>query len=347
MPAKSSSITPLDALWQAPIILWVMLAGEALALILTLAPERVGGRWVYFGLASLLVQWVFLCSLGALYLLRRWLTPLSPVLIAQCALGVLALVNALVCGIAWWQLHEVWLPNSHTDGNWRGLLSVTGIVLTFGLLGLAAFQSHWRSQQAERAALLAEQAALRARINPHFLFNTLNTGVALVHERPQAAEQLLLDLADLFRAALHHSGHIPLDEELELARRYLEIERLRFGERLHVVWTLPEKLPEVMVPALSVQPLVENAIHHGVEPSTTGCTLHVSVESSGQERVHIIIVNDLPEKGRRAKPSRRHGVGLAAVRQRLQVLDGNVHTRTEDNRHIAVLSLPAPIKSHS
>jgi len=342
MSAKPSSITPLDALWQAPIILWVMLAGEALAIILTLAPERVGGRWVYFGLASLLVQWVFLCSLGALYLLRRWLTPLPPVIIAQCALGVLALVNALICGIAWWQLRDVWLPDVHADGQWLGLLSLTGIVLTFGLLGLAAFQSHWHSQQAERTALLAEQAALRARINPHFLFNTLNTGVALVHERPQAAEQLLLDLADLFRAALHNSGHILLNEELELARRYLEIEQLRFGARLQVVWTLPHVLPAMMVPTLSIQPLVENVIHHGVEPSASGCTLHFTVEIEPQAWLRIIISNDLPEKGKVAKSSRRHKVGLAAVRGRLHALGGNVHTRIEGQQHIAVLSLPVP-----
>jgi len=347
MSAKPSSITPLDALWQAPIILWVMLAGEALAIILTLAPERVGGRWVYFGLASLLVQWVFLCSLGALYLLRQWLTPLSPVLIAQCALIVLALVNALVCGIAWWQLHDVWLPNTHDDGQWRGLFSLTGIVLTFGLLGLAAFQSHWRSQQAERVALLAEQAALRARINPHFLFNTLNTGVALVHERPQAAEQLLLDLADLFRAALHNSGHISLDEELDLARRYLEIEQLRFGQRLQVVWMLPEKLPRVMMPTLSIQPLVENVIHHGVEPSARGCTLYFTVETNAEQWLQITISNDLPEKGRRAAASRRHRVGLAAVRGRLQALGGNIQTRVENGRHIAVLTLPILPTSHS
>jgi len=338
MSTPKPILKPLDALWQAPVILWVMLAGEALAIILTLAPEQVGSRWVYFGLASLLVQWVFLCSLGTLYLLRRWLMPLPPLVIAHCALGVLALVNAVVCSIAWWQLRDVWLTNNQVNWHW-GLLHLTGIVLTFGLIGLAAFQSHWRSQQAERAVLLAEQAALRARINPHFLFNTLNTGAALVHQQPEAAEQLLLDLADLFRAALQKTGLIPLREELQLAQQYLEIERLRFGERLKIKWMLPASLPKVQVPALSVQPLVENAIHHGVEPSATGCILHLKVIADAKQ-LQIVVSNDVPEVQHASLKRSGHGVGLAAVQGRIQALGGTIECAIQAGVHHATLTLP-------
>src|SRR5690606_11628475 len=108
-----------------------------------------------------------------------------------------------------------------------------------------------------KAAVRAKQAeleALQARIRPHFLFNTLNTGAALVHARPGEAERLLLGLSDLFRAALAGPGELPLEDELGLARRYLEIEALRFGPRLQVNWQLPAPLPEVWVPTLSIQP---------------------------------------------------------------------------------------------
>src|SRR3546814_8191172 len=109
-----------------------------------------------------------------------------------------------------------------------------------------------------------------ARVRPHFLFNTLNSGIALVRQRPEQAEELLLGLSDLFRAALARPHDVALGEELALVRRYLEIEAVRFGPRLRVAWRLPGPLPEVAVPALSVQALVENAVRHGIERSPGG-----------------------------------------------------------------------------
>jgi len=158
-----------------------------------------------------------------------------------------------------------------------------------------------------------------------------------VHQQPEKAEQLLLDLADLFRAALAGPRQVPLREELELARRYAEIEQLRFGARMQVEWQLPDALPTLSVPTLSVQPLVENAIHHGVEPSTGVCSLRIAVESDA-ERVRILVDNDLPASP--VSAHRGHHVGLQAVRTRVQAMGGNVETGIEGNKHRAILILP-------
>jgi two-component system sensor histidine kinase AlgZ len=179
---------------------------------------------------------------------------------------------------------------------------------------------------------------LQARIHPHFLFNTLNTGAALVHQQPEKAEQLLLDLADLFRAALAGPSQISLQEELELARRYAQIEQLRFGSRLRLQWDLPEPLPELQVPTLSIQPLLENAIHHGVEPSATGGLLRVAVEVAANQ-ARVIVANDLPDSPD-ATPRSGHGVGLRAVRERVRAMGGEVETRSENGQFQVTVTLP-------
>ena len=248
-PARATG-GPLDILWRAPVILWTLVAGEAVAAIVALAPGRTGDDFAYFGLASLMVQWSSLTTLAVLWSGRRRLAAASPQRVARHALVVFLLSTWLVGGIGWWLLHDAWGVPEH---RWPGLmLRITGIALAVGLLALGAFQNHWRARQAALRAKQAELEALVARIRPHFLFNTLNTGAALVHARPEEAERLLLDLADLFRAALSGPREIPLAHELALARRYLEIERLRFGERLSVDWDVPALIPDVRVPALSI-----------------------------------------------------------------------------------------------
>jgi two-component system sensor histidine kinase AlgZ len=330
--------TPLDSLWQASAIIWVVLGGQGLAVVLALAPGIESDRLIYFGLTSMLIQWVSFLTLGGLYLLRKPLAQVRPHYVAYLALALLVLATWLVCGTAWLLLREAW---SMTREGWQSLfLRFTGIAFTVGLLGLAAFQNHWRARQLAVLAKQSELEALQARIRPHFLFNTHNPGAALVHPRPADAEQLLLDLADLFRAALAGPREIPLAQELALTRRYLEIESLRFGDRLQVEWQLPDAIPVVATPTLSLQPLVENAIRHGVEPSPEGGTLEITVlPMPGQ--VWISVRNPLPPSSSRSTAG--HQVGLSSVRARIEALThglGRVETSAADGMHTASIMLP-------
>lgn len=331
---------PLDALWQARVIIWVVLAAEGLAAVLTLADDGGGTRWIRFGLLSLLVQWVALLSLGVLYLLRHRLRRLRPVVIAYVALGLLVVCSWCVLLVFGWLLSDSASPD--LEVGLPLLLRATAIVLIVGGLGLAAFENHWRVRQLAVRAKQAELAALQARVRPHFLFNTLNTGAALVHHRPDEAEHLLLDLADLFRAALGGPRTIPLAEEISLIRRYLEIESLRFRDRLRVVWSLPDPLPDASVPALSIQPLVENAIKHGVERSPTGGDLRIALETT-PERITITIDNTLPTAIDSTRSAPGHNVGLPASAAQIAEHTqgrGGIETRIVDGHFIAVVTLP-------
>jgi len=148
-------------------------------------------------------------------------------------------------------------------------------------------------------------------------------------------------LSDLFRAALSGESEIPLADELALARRYLEIEGLRFGARLRLSWDLPDPIPAVQVPTLSIQPLVENAIRHGVEPSASGGAVEVRVASDGRQ-VRVVVANDLPRAGAGTTHA-GHQVGLASVRSRIEALTegrGKLEAGVVDGRYLAILTLP-------
>lgn len=314
----------------------MLLAGEALALVLALAPAGSDDRLVRFGLASMGIQWIALGTLSVLYLLRRWLAKLPAAALAWACLGLLLAMTALVATAAWEVLQLAMDP---VTSRLNFVLRLLAMALVVGLLALVAFQNYARSRQLLVRAKQLELEALQARIRPHFLFNTLNTGAALVHAHPDEAERLLLDLADLFRCALRGPQLIPLADELSLTRRYLDIESLRFGERLRLEWNISEALPEVMVPSLSIQPLAENAIRHGIERLPQGGRVDVSVHVAAGDVV-VTVGNDLPAL---AGGSGGHAVGLASARERVDALTegrGRVESRIEDGRYVARMVLP-------
>ncbi len=340
MPERATTPEePLAALWRPPALLGVMLGGEALAAILALAPTQNGDRLVQFGLASLGIQWVALGTLCALYLLRHRLDRLPPMRLAWICLGLFLAMSLLVSMAAW----SVLVVGGIGDGSRQAfVLRMLAIALVVGLIGLVSYQNYWRSRRLAVRAKQLELEALQARIRPHFLFNTLNTGAALVHARPDEAERVLLDLADLFRSALRGPQLIPLAEELALTRRYLEIEALRFGPRLQLAWDVPEPLPEALVPSLSIQPLAENAIRHGIERLPAGGRIEIRVHSEAVGGgIEVVIVNDLPAVGSGHKG---HAVGLASARERVQAMTdgrGRIDADIEDGRFVARMHLPS------
>lgn len=317
--------------------MWILLAGEALAVIVTLSPRGSTDLLSYFGVASFAIQWIFLTALGLLYLCRRRLYRASAPVIAQAGLAALILSTWIALGLAWLFLRNSGLTPPR---GWDQLaVQLTGVALTVGLLALGVFQAQWRARQLAVRAKQAELEALQARIRPHFLFNTLNTATALVHQQPDRAESLLMDLADLFRAALAGPRRILLAEELSLVRRYLAIEQLRFGERLRVQWELPAELPPIEVPSLSIQPLVENAIRHGVERVEHGGRVEIAV-SLTREHVLVRVRNPLAF-GQRKNTS--HKVGLSAARARIAAMTegrGGVDTSIQGEHYVATVRLP-------
>ena len=190
------------------------------------------------------------------------------------------------------------------------------------------------------AATAARLSELQARIRPHFLFNTLNSAIALVREDPARAENILEDLSDLFRHALVDQGEaVTLAQEVTLARRYLDIEQVRFGDRLRVEWVLDARAGKARVPPLLLQPLVENAVKHGVEPSASGADVKVSTELRGSTVV-IKVTNTVPAG--QGEPG--HGVAQDNVRDRLRLLhdvQGQFHTALKEGVYQVRMVVPA------
>lgn len=247
---------------------------------------------------------VLLVWLLAVCALKDRLSRLS--LSAQWWAGALlgGLLGLLACAVmAGWGLVETapWLASAATG-------ALVAAVLTGWLV--------WRAQAQVPAGTRAQLAELQARIRPHFLFNTLNSAIALVREEPAKAENLLEDLSELFRHALADTQEaVPLWQELELAEHYLAIEQVRFGERLKIEWDLDAAASRARLPPLILQPLVENAVKHGVEPSPDGARVRISTERRGKVVV-IKVTNTVPH----GTGPRGHGLALENVRQRLVLL---------------------------
>lgn len=171
------------------------------------------------------------------------------------------------------------------------------------------------SAPATAAARLNE---LQSRIRPHFLFNTINSAIALIRVEPRKAESVLTDLCVLFRTVLQgENRESTLADELDLAKRYLEIERVRFDDRLRVQWDVQVDASTVRLPVLTLQPLVENAVRHGVEPSPSGADIWVRCLKH-QQSVRIEVLNTTSADAEAHQPG--NGIALRNVRERLQLM---------------------------
>ena len=255
----------------------------------------------FAGVAGVLLWLVAVCALKPV---------LRKVALAPRAALVL-LLGALAGVLGWWPLWALGL-SADADGLRPAAVAVVGASLAgllWAWLGLRARIWH----PADSQARLLE---LQSRIRPHFLFNALNTAIALVRVDPERAESVLEDLSELFRVALADVGtSVSLLEEVALAQRYLAIEQVRFGERLNVSWDIDPRVAAARVPPLMLQPLVENAVRHGIEPALDGG--RVSVQAHVRRgQVVILVSNTLTDEP--SKPG--HGMALHNIRERLRLL---------------------------
>lgn len=265
---------------------------------------------------------------------RRWLGRQTP--IRQWVWGV---VMGMACG-----LFTASLLASIRDvslGVWAGCVLAGGLYAVI-LVSLLMLRSRLRAPGDVQAQL----AELQARIRPHFLFNALNSAVALVRTDPVRAEAVLENLSDVFRQMLQDVRHAStLGKELELAQRYLEVEAVRFGERLRVQWDLDPAAGLANMPALILQPLLENAIRHGVEPSPQGADVWIRTMLRGNI-VRVVVSNSMPVGP--GKPG--NGMALENVRRRLQLLHDmelRFSAKTIDDRFVVRIEVPMRMQEDS
>ncbi len=246
--------------------------------------------------------------------------------LAGVALGVLA--GLYGCGL-------MWFMGLAPDTPWLAS-SASGALFAAAMVAALVARAAGRAPASANARL----AELQSRIRPHFLFNTLNSAIALVRAEPERAEAVLEDLAELFRSALVDRGDaVSLEQEIALAQRYLEIEQVRFGDRLRVQWVLDEAANAALVPPLVLQPLVENAVKHGVEPSARGADIKISTQKRGSTVV-VKVTNTVPA----GQGEAGHGVALRNVHERLRLLhdvEGGLRATLVDGIYQVRIEVPA------
>lgn len=282
------------------IVLTVELA--LIAGVIARVPDVAGFRTEFIALSAM-AQPALLLVLLVLCSLSRWLHRLTyPV-------GVMmTLLIALTCAMALTHWMDTLLP----DLAWLPPWGVAGFTLLVGAGLLAYF--NLRGRALSPAISEARLQALQARIRPHFLFNSLNAVLSLVRSDPRHAERALEDLAELFRALMSEARQlVALSDEIRMTRAYLELEQLRLGDRLRVLWHI-EKMPaDALVPPLLIQPLAENAVYYGIEPEREPGEISINIYRS-QDQVHVVIRNPLSPD-----PAHRKGNGIALdnIRERL------------------------------
>jgi two-component system sensor histidine kinase AlgZ len=316
----------------------VVVSAELLAIILTLAAfPPFDAFWAELSLRSLYVQWIALSAAALLCLLHR---PLDSVSHALGGLLAWLIILAVTLGVFLVARRLGLKGGGDTTQTLVQHLAIAGIV---GAMLLRYLYEQYRERQRELAESRARVQALQARIRPHFLFNSMNTIASLTRQDPVLAEQTVQDLSDLFRATLSSSEHpSTLRQELELSRGYLRIEAQRLGDRLRVDWQIDDMPTDIGMPALLLQPLLENAVYHGVEPMTEAATVRVELRREGAD---IVIGIDNPV-GTVPLPTGREGHRIAQdnVRQRLDAVYGeraSMAVEQREGRYRVTLRIPA------
>lgn len=333
----------LPTFCQRDAVLRICVLAQVVAILLALVPGLELDFWLRLGVMTLMVQWICVSMLSLLWLSKRHVVHWSAwALRLRFSLALLLVVIA-VGTLAYRPLQMLnWPGVEHYEAFLLQLIGIS-LLVSFLLIQLASLYAEQRLRLDAQAR--AEADALQARIRPHFLFNTLNMLAELTQQDPSKAEQAILDLAKLFRAALQSHSLVSLTDEFALARKYIALEQLRLGERLQLQWHVPESLPMLQIPGLTLQPLLENAVRYGIEPSQQPALLTVLVEV-GRSQCSVTIRNQIWPNVEHGKGN---GIALQNIKHRLQLFYGDAAALTvhqQQGQFITKLTLPLTKDAH-
>ena len=337
LPGPRAGIYPPSfCTWK--LLLAVMVITEVSVVLVGMGQGGFPG-WQWLGMASVYAQWMALFCASGLCVMSGW-TGRWSARGAWIGSWLIAVWLSAVFSYA------AWFAASYTDLSLspeQPGMFVLKNTFSVGLVAVVFFRyllvrSRWRSELIAQAE--ARVQALQARIRPHFLFNSLNTVASLIPVDPENAEAAILDLADIFRGSMRRADRlISLGDELQLARQYLDMEKRRLGDRLEIDWRVDELPPDASVLPLILQPLLENAVGHGVQSHPEGGKIVVYGRSEGDQIV-ITIGNPIAAGG---SESGGHGMAIDNIRERLQLAFGsraNLLTNQVADQFYAVLSVP-------
>lgn len=341
IPAETGNdLIPDFCRWRPLLLLAFIL--ELVAVVLTLTAglgDNVLGRFVQL---SLYLQWMGLVSGAALCATRRYLQHAPVQVMFLVSWTLLVIINGLISAAGYEILLRTdpafaFLPEPRGSFLFRHLC--IGALVSLMVLRFFWVLHQWGTQL--RSEGEARYQALQARIRPHFLFNSLNSIAALVGSRPQDAETLIEDMAELLRASLDIRSRLaPLADELALVRAYLRIEQTRLGARLEVEWQIADDTLALELPLLSVQPLVENAIYHGVEQRSQPS----KVQIAARHEAHALIIEITnPRPGANAPQRTGQRIAVDNIVQRIALIYGgeaSLDLGEEGDRFVARLRLP-------
>jgi two-component system sensor histidine kinase AlgZ len=317
----------LPDLCQAQSILFLVLVSELLVFVQILfSSSFFDFDWLALGLASLFIQWLVLVSAALLCNIRPWLMGMTVPKATSIAYGLILLLT-FVFSLGAEMVLEGMGPV--TESGWGRI--VRNLMIAMIMTGIAFryfFLSH-QLRSREQAELTSRIQALQSRIRPHFLFNSMNIIASLISIDPELAEEVVEDLSSLFRASLNDSTSEPvtLAQELDLCEKYVHIESLRLDDRLTMQWDVNVDTDAIRIPLLTLQPLLENSIYHGIQPLPKGGTVTVSIELAGQQ-VQIVITNPMPDTPYDHEQGNR--MAIDNIRNRMTALYGPEALLTTD-----------------
>ncbi len=294
----------------------LILVGELLAFAFVVIEQGFAQfRWSHFGAVSFLVQWVVLASAACLCPLRPWLKRQNGIVAGSTCYIIVLVLTAVFTVLGQWLVHRQWVLVSYV------LLENLIIAAIFAGVVLRYFYLQQQLSNREQAELQSRIQALQSRIRPHFLFNSMNSIASLIDIDPQAAEKMVVDLSQLFRASLSEAGSVPLSQEIRLCEQFVSIEQMRLGERLCVEWHIQADTDAIAIPSLLLQPLIENAIYHGIQPLPEGGVVSIDITQSknikGKEMLCIHVSNPFTANAS-VSPDKNNGIALENIRRRLE-----------------------------